>query len=76
MLSDTAVRNAKPRKKPYELTDRSGGTSTSPNRSGWWRFRYRVEGREKLNSLGTYRVLPLREHASCGMKLRSSRRTA
>ena len=62
MLTDTAVRNAKPREKPYKLTDGGGlYVIVNPNGSRWWRFRYRVEGREKLISLGVYPETSLRE---------------
>lgn len=62
MLTDTAVRNAKPREKPYKLTDGGGlYVIVNPNGSRWWRFRYRVEGREKLISLGVYPEVSLRE---------------
>jgi hypothetical protein len=55
MLTDSAIRNAKPRDKPFKLT--AGGglyLIVTPSGSRWWRFRYRVEGREKLISLGLY----------------------
>jgi integrase len=38
-----------------------GCTSVNPNGSRWWRFRYRVQGREKLISLGVYPEISLRE---------------
>ncbi len=61
MLTDTAVRNAKPREKPYKLTDGGGlYVIVNPNGSRWWRFRYRVAGREKLISLGVYPEVSLR----------------
>ena len=53
MLTDTAIRNAKPREKPYKL---SGGGGLylliNPSGSRWWRLKYRVAGKEKLLSLG------------------------
>ena len=62
MLTDTAVRNAKPREKPFKLTDGGGlYVIVNPNGSRWWRFRYRVQGREKLISLGIYPEVSLRE---------------
>jgi len=47
-LTDTAVRLAKPQKKPYKLSD-GGGLSllVNPNGSKWWRFRYFVAGKDK-----------------------------
>ena len=61
-LNDTAVRNAKPKAKPYKLSD-SGGLFllVRPNGARWWRYKYRVAGVEKLLSLGTYPDTSLRD---------------
>jgi integrase len=61
VLTDTAVRNAKPREKPYKLSD-SGALYLliSPGGSKLWRFKYRVEGKEKLLALGAYPEIPLK----------------
>jgi len=60
-LSDVAIRNAKPTGRPQKLSDGDGlYLQLNPNRSRWWRFRYRVGGREKLISLGTYPEVPLK----------------
>lgn len=60
-LSDTAIRLAKPRVKPYKLADGSGLTLLiNPNGSKWWRLRYRVDGSEKMISLGIYPDVPLK----------------
>ena len=54
-LSDAAIRNAKPKKKPYKLTDGAGlYLLITPSGGKWWRFKYRLRGKEKLLSLGTY----------------------
>jgi integrase len=54
-LTETAVKAAKPRAKPYKLTDERGlYLQVNPNGSLWWRFRFRFEGREQLLSLGVY----------------------
>lgn len=54
-LSDTAIRNAKPRDRAYKLGDGQGlYLLVNPNGSRWWRFKYRVNGKEKLLSLGVY----------------------
>ena len=62
MLTDSAIRRAKPREKPYKLAD-GGGLYLLINPSGarWWRLKYRVEGREKLISLGVYPDVPLKD---------------
>jgi hypothetical protein len=52
-LNDTLIRNAKPKGKPYKLADGGGLTLlVQPNGSKRWRFRYRIDGREKMLSLG------------------------
>lgn len=59
-LSDAAVRAAKPREKPYKLTDSSGlHLLIRPNGSKLWRLKYRFVGREKLLSFGAYPVISL-----------------
>jgi len=53
--SVAAIRAAKPGTKPYKLYD-SGGLYqlVMPNGSKGWRFKYRLGGREKLLSFGSY----------------------
>ncbi|MFI4868519.1 MAG: tyrosine-type recombinase/integrase [Steroidobacterales bacterium] len=59
-LTDRAIRAAKPREKPYKLFDERGlYLWIGPTGGRWWRFKYSVEGREKLLSLGTYPDVPL-----------------
>jgi integrase len=54
-LTDTAVRNAKPGKKPRKLFDGRGlFLLITPAGGKWWRFRYSIGGKEKLLALGTY----------------------
>jgi len=54
-LTDISVRQAKPRTRPYKVSD-GGGLMLliQPNGAKWWRMRYRFEGREKMLSLGLY----------------------
>jgi integrase len=55
MLTDLAVRAAKPRERPYKLWDAGGMfLMVTPRGSRWWRLKYRVDGREKSLSLGVY----------------------
>ncbi len=62
MLTDTAIRRAKPRERPYKLADGGGlYLLVNPNGARWWRLKYRVEGREKLISLGVYPDVPLKD---------------
>ncbi|PYD63031.1 tyrosine-type recombinase/integrase [Gluconacetobacter entanii] len=55
MLTDAAVRRAKPQEKPYKIHD-SGGLHVlvKPNGSRLWRLKYRFGGKEKLLSIGAY----------------------
>lgn len=54
-LTDVAVRKAKPKEKPYKLADDRGlFVLVNPSGSKWWRLKYRIQGKEKLLSLGTY----------------------
>jgi integrase len=54
-LTDLAIRNAEPRDKPYKKGDGGGlYLLVNPDGSKWWRYKYRVGGKEKLLSLGTY----------------------
>ena len=60
-LSDTAIRNATAPIKPAKLFDDDGlYLLVNPNGSRWWRFKYRVAGRERLISFGTYPEVPLK----------------
>jgi integrase len=65
MLTSTKIRAAKPREKAYKLSD-SGGLYllVNPNKSLWWRLKYRFEGREKLLSLGVYPHVSLQQARS------------
>src|SRR5271168_2913248 len=60
MLTDTQIRNAKPKDKPYKLPKECGlCLIINPNGSKWWRFSYSFGGKEKTISLGTYPLIPL-----------------
>jgi integrase len=61
-LSDAAVRNAKPRAKPYKLSDSAGlYLQVQPNGSKLWRHKYRHLGKEKKLSFGPYPEISLSE---------------
>lgn len=73
-LTDTAIRNAKPREKAYKLFDGDGlFLLISPAGSKAWRLKYRLDGKEKLLALGVYPTVPLvearkrREEARAGI---------
>src|SRR5882757_2547630 len=62
MLTNAAISAAKPREKPFKLSD-GGGLYLLVNPTGkrWWRLKFRVHGREKLLSLGIFPDVPLKE---------------
>ena len=54
-LTDTAVRKAKPKEKPYKVTDSLGlYLVVNPQGSKLWRLKYRMEGVERKLSIGAY----------------------
>jgi integrase len=72
MLTEAAIKSAKPAEKPYRLYDERGmyllvnsakADSDSPLKikSRLWRLKYRIAGREKLLALGAYPEVSLKE---------------
>lgn len=54
-LTDTAAKKAKPQDKPYKMADGGGlYLLVAPTGGKLWRLKYRVDGKEKLLSLGSY----------------------
>lgn len=61
-LTDTAIRNAKPREKPYKLGDAGGlFLLVQPSGGKLWRVKYRIHGKEKKVALGKYPEIGLAE---------------
>jgi len=61
-LTATAIRNARPGEKPVKMFDGGGlFLLVSPAGGKWWRLKYRVDGKEKLVSLGTFPEVGLKE---------------
>lgn len=58
-LSDVAVRQAKPREKPYKLADGTGLYLLVNQTGRYWRYDYRFEGKRKTISYGVYPVMTL-----------------
>lgn len=59
-LNDLAIRKAEPRDKPYKMADGGGlHVLVTPAGGKLWRLKYRIDGREKLLSLGKYPDVPL-----------------
>jgi len=60
MLTQFAVTNAKPKAKPYKLTDGLGlHLLTLPAGTKLWRFRYRFNGKENTLGFGAFPEVPL-----------------
>jgi integrase len=61
-LTDTAIRNAKPKEKPYKVTDAQGlYLLVNPRGSKLWRVKYRMDGVERKLALGSYPEITLAE---------------
>ncbi|MGH7317591.1 MAG: tyrosine-type recombinase/integrase, partial [Candidatus Rokuibacteriota bacterium] len=61
-LTDTAIRNAKPREKPVKLFDGGGlYLILTPAGARWWRFDYRHGGKRRTLSMGVYPAVGLKE---------------
>jgi integrase len=59
-LTDSAIKTAKPKDKPYKLSDAQGMyLLVNPNGSKLWRLKYRVAGKEKGLSFGSYPTVTL-----------------
>ena len=55
LLTETACKAAKPRADTYYINDGAGlRLRVRPNGSRSWIYRYRLDGKENTNSLGTY----------------------
>jgi integrase len=62
MLTDTAIKNAKPADKPRKLADEKGlYLLLNPGGGKLWRLKYRFEGKEKLLALGAYPAITLKD---------------
>ena len=61
MLTDTAVRNAKPKEKSYKLTDGKGLYLLVNQAGKYWRMDYRFSGKRKTLALGVYPDVGLKE---------------
>ena len=61
-LTNTQCQNAKPKEKPYRISD-SGGMylEIMPNGSKYWRLKYRHMGKEKRLALGVFPLVTLAE---------------
>lgn len=61
-MTDSKLRNLKPRGKLYRLADGGGlCIEVHPSRARYWRFRYRFADKQKMLSLGVYPEVSLAE---------------
>jgi integrase len=61
-LTDAKIRNAKPRAHRYRLADTHGlSLEISPSGNRFWRYRYRIGGKENLFAAGEWCVAPTGE---------------
>ena len=61
-LTDVAIRNAKPREKPYKVSDTLGlFLLVQPSGGKLWRVKYRIDGKEKKLAIGIYPQVGLAE---------------
>lgn len=61
-LSDTAIRALKLSEKPFKAVDEKGlFLLVNPGGSKLWRFKYRIDGKEKLMALGGYPEVGLKD---------------
>src|SRR5262245_3847320 len=59
-LTDTRIRNAKPKPKPYKLSDGGGlYVLIIPSGARYWRMDYRFGGKRRTLALGVYPEVPL-----------------
>lgn len=61
-LTDSHARNARPKDKSYKLTDGNGLLLlVHPNGQKFWRYRYKLFGKENMYAIGSYPQLGLRQ---------------
>jgi integrase len=75
-LTDTAIRTAKGREKPYKLTDGGGlYVLVKPDGGRYWRYNYQYAGVDRTMALGVYPAVLAKEarenHAAARAKLAS-----
>ena len=59
-LTDTRIRNAKPKPKPYKFSDGGGlYVLIMPSGARYWRMDYRFGGKRRTLALGVYPEVPL-----------------
>lgn len=54
LLTDTTIKNAKPKDKPYNLTDGGGLYLKVMTAGKYWRYNYSFNGKQKTYAMGVY----------------------
>ncbi|MEY8689360.1 MAG: tyrosine-type recombinase/integrase [Leptothrix sp. (in: b-proteobacteria)] len=71
-LTDIAIRKARPLDKTQRLFDAGGlYLEVAPSGGKWWRLKYRIDGKEKRISLGTFPAVSLKEAREARDRARS-----
>lgn len=61
-LTDSEIKAAKPKEKPFTLPDGHGLVLlVQPSGAKWWRYRYRFNGTPRILSMGVYPDVALKE---------------
>ena len=73
-LTDTEIRNFQPKDKPYKRFDGGGlYIEVFPDGAKRWRYKYRIDGKEKRLALGVYPSVSLKDarkrHAEARVRL-------
>jgi len=72
-LTDTRIRNAKPKPKPYKLSDGAGlYLLIMPGGARYWRMDYRFAGKRRTLALGVYPEVPLAQARARRKEARAS----
>ena len=60
MLNETKIKSLKPKERPYKMTDSNGlFIEIKPNGVKVWRYRFRIDGKEKTFTIGDYPAVSL-----------------
>jgi len=71
-LTDVKIRQAKPRERPYKLTDGGGlYLLVTPTGSRYWRYNYQFAGKERTLALGIYPDLSMAKAREAHMAARA-----
>ena len=62
LLTELSIKQSKPKEKQYKITDGEGMyLRIHPNGSKYWQLQYWFEGKQKINSLGIWPEVSLKQ---------------